>query len=117
MSVPVFDGESTEELHEHYDPDGNFTGSTVVTRPGWSDDARAWALGLAMREAAQCHRGHDLIESLDYDFMWKPRLPSVCFACVALEAEVKKHEKDPHARAMLHSFEKVPRPKRKPKTK
>lgn len=117
MPIDVFDGEATEELHEHYDAAGEFTGSTVVTRPGWSEVARAWALGLALREDAQCPRGHDLTESLDEQWKWEPQLPYVCFACVAHEAAVKRHEKDPYHRAMLHTLKKVPRPKPKPRRK
>ena len=108
--MPVFDGEPTEELHEHYDAEGTFTGSTVVTRPGWTDDARAWALGLAEREAAQCSRGHDLTESLDDAWKWLPLPPAVCNACVALDSAVEAHKTDPRHRAMLHSLQKVPRP-------
>lgn len=113
MPLSTFDGEPVEQLHEHYDADGNHTGSTVVTVPGWTSDDRAWALGLSIREAAQCPRGHDLTESLDYGWKWEPQPPAVCFACAALEGSVKKHEKDPHARAMLHSLRKVKRPKPK----
>jgi hypothetical protein len=114
VPLPTFDGEPVEHLHEHYDPDGNLTGTTVVTVPGWTADDRAWALGLALRESAECPRGHDLTESLDYDsWKWVPQPPAICFACAALEATVDKHKKDPHARSMLHSLHKVPRPKPK----
>lgn len=113
MPLSTFDGEPSEELHEHFGPDGNLTGSTLVTRPGWSDDDRAWALGLALREADRCPRGHDLAESTDWEFQWVPQPPLVCLACVALESAGKKHDKDPRARAMLHPLKKVPRPKRK----
>jgi len=52
VPLPTFDGEPVEHLHEHYDPDGNLTGTTVVTVPGWTADDRAWALGrLAQRQA------------------------------------------------------------------
>lgn len=115
MPLDVFDGEPTEELHEHYDPDGNLTGSTVVTRPGWSDDARAWALALSLREANQCPRGHDLAESLDPAWKWDPLPPAVCNACVAEGASIDKHQKDPRHRAMLHIVKKVPRPQPKKK--
>lgn len=118
MPVDVFDGEPTEELHEHYDPAGNLTGTTIVTRPGWSDEARAWALGLSLRQAHLCPRGHDLVDSLAIDDngdpVWKfvPDLPLVCFACEAMDTSVEKHAKDPRHRAMLHSVHKVPRPPR-----
>lgn len=111
MPLSTFDGEPTEELHEHYDAEGNLTGSTVVTRPGWSDDDRAWALGLALREANQCPHGHDLSESTDYDYRWVPEPPIVCLACVALEAAAKANAKHPQHRAMLYRLNKRPRPK------
>ena len=73
-------------------------------------------MALSMREAAQCPRGHDLTESLNYEaWKWVPAPPAVCHACVALDGAEKKHEKNPHHRAMLHSLHKVPRPKPKRK--
>lgn len=36
-----------EEVHEHFDADGNFTGTTVVTRESlWDDASRARAIRL-----------------------------------------------------------------------
>ena len=112
MPLSTFDGEPTEHLQEHYDAEGNPTGSTIVTVPGWTDRDRAWALGLAEREAAQCPRGHHLPDSLDDQWQWVPDDPYVCLACVALDAAMKAHEKDPDHRAMLHTLTKKPRPKR-----
>ena len=74
-----------------------------------------WALGLAKREANRCPRGHDLAESTNYDFMWIPQPPVICYACLASEAAVKEHEKDARHRAMLHPLKKAPRPKPKKK--
>ena len=112
MPLSTFDGEPT--VHEHYDAAGVLTGTTLV--PGWTDEDRAWALGLALNEANRCPRGHDLVESLSDDWRWVPDLPLVCNACVALDAAVKRTEKDHRHRAMLHRLTKVPRPKRsKPK--
>ena len=116
MPLSTLDGEPSEEVHEHYDPDGNLTGTTVVTRPGWSEEDRAWALALTLRESAQCSRGHDLTESLDDAWKWLPLPPAVCNACVALDSAVEAHKNDPRHRAMLHSLQKVPRPP-KPKRK
>ena len=116
MPLSTFDGEPTTQVHEHHDADGNLTGTTVVTVPGWTDEDRAWALGLALREANQCPRGHDLAEALSDEWKWVPDLPLVCNACEALGASVKRAEKDPRHAAMLHRLTKVPRPKRsKPK--
>lgn len=112
MPLSVFDGEPTEALHEHYDPDGNLTGSTIVTTPGWSDEDRAWALGLALRDANRCPGcGGDLHETLDYDYRWVPEPPVKCLRCVGLHAASKGFEKDPDRRAILHTVKKVPRPK------
>lgn len=112
MDLLTFDGEPSEELHEHYDAAGNLTGSTVVTRPGWSDESRAWALGLATREANECRRcGGDLHETLDDDYMWRPLPPAICKRCVGLRNAAKKHEKHDDAASMLHLVEKVAKPK------
>ena len=62
-----------------------------------------------------CPRGHDLAESTNYDVMWVPQPPVVCFACLALDDAAKAHENDPRHRAMLHLLVKKPRPKRSPK--
>lgn len=113
MPLSTFDGETSEALHEHYDADGNLTGTTVVVTPGWSDTDRAWALALAQREAAQCPRGHDLADSLDPQWRWEMNDPAVCLACVAMDEGAKRYEKHPQHRAMLHSVRKVPRPKKR----
>lgn len=81
--------------------------------PGWSDDSRAWALGLALREANQCPRGHDLTESSNTDWRWKANEPIVCLACSALNSEMKRHEKNPMHQSQLFSVRKVPAPKRR----
>lgn len=109
MPLDVFDGEPI--VHEHYDADGNLTGSTVI--PGWSDDARAWALGLALREAHECPRGHFLPESSHTDWRWKADEPLVCFACSALNSEMTKHKDDKLLHSQLFSVHKVPAPKKR----
>lgn len=114
MPLSTFDGEPQEQVHEHYDAEGNATGTTVVTIPGWSIEDQAWALALQLREAAQCPRGHDLSESLAADsneFLWQPNPPIVCKACVGLEQSVKASEKHEHRRSMVHSVKKVSKPK------
>lgn len=115
MPLSVFDGEDHIEVHEHYDPDGNLTGTTVVTKPGWSDENRAWALGLTLREANRCPGcGGDLHETTDPDYRWVPDTPITCLRCVGLSAASKATEKtDPHHRQILHTVRKVPRPKPK----
>jgi hypothetical protein len=113
VPLSTLDGRPTEQLHEHFDAEGNFIGSTVVSVPGWTSDDRAWALGLTEYEATRCPRGHNLAESLDKEWKWIPDPPVVCFACVALDNTVKAYENHPEHRAMLHSLHKVPRPKPK----
>lgn len=114
MPLSTFDGETSQELHEHFDPDGNPTGTTVVSRPGWSEDDRTWALALTLRDASHCPGcGGDLAETTDYDYRWVPEKPVVCFRCVGSQAAVKATEKDPWHRAMLHPVKKVPRKRRR----
>ena len=113
MPLSVFEGESTEELHEHYDPDDNPTGTTVVTRPGWSEDNRAWALGLALHEEHQCPRGHDLAESSSDEWNWVPLDAITCLACAALNSAADRDKDNPLRRANLYAVKKVPRPKRR----
>lgn len=82
----------------------------------WNDEERAWMLGLALREAAECRRcGGDLAETLDYAWTWRPQPPLVCLRCVALQAAEQSSGKHPHAAAMIHRVEKAPRPQRKRK--
>lgn len=116
--MSTLDGEPSQELHEHYDADGNPAGWTVVTRPGWSPEDRAWALGLALREATQCPHGHDLAEQLADDadqWIYVPTKPITCHACVASAAGVKKFEKHPDRHALLFGVERRPKPTRKRK--
>ena len=83
----------------------------MVTIPGWSPEDRAWALALALREAAECPRGHDLTESSHTDWLWKADEPLVCLACVALDAGMDRQKDSPIRRAQLHSVHKYPAPK------
>jgi len=103
------DGEPT--IREHYDADGRLTGTTVV--PGWTDEDRAWALALTLREANRCPHGHDLTESLDTEhWRYEPEPPAVCNACLVLNAAVTSYEKDPRHRSMLFAVTKRTRVKR-----
>lgn len=118
MPLAVFDGEPSVETHEHYDVAGNLTGRTVVTRHSdWGADGRAWALGLAAREAAECRKcGGDLNETTDYEaWRWLPQPPVVCLRCVALAEDERKHKDHVQRAGMIHRVAKAPRPKRKPK--
>jgi hypothetical protein len=111
----MFDGEPSTQLHEHYDPAGTLTGTTVVTVPGWTDEDRAWALGLQLRDDHLCPRGHDLTDSTDERWRWVPQAPVVCHACVAVEQEAKRRAKDPDHRSMLFPVKKVPQRQPRPK--
>jgi hypothetical protein len=83
VSPRKLNGWTPAERHEHYDPDGNLTGYTVVTRePEWSDDDRNRLLALARFEGETCH-GCGYHESLtDPDgpnvFMPATRVCPVC---------------------------------------
>jgi hypothetical protein len=115
----MFDGAPTTETHEHFDPDGNLTGRTVVTVDSpWDETARAWALGLTMREAVECRRcSGDLSETTDYGWQWVPSPPTVCLRCVALQAAESSYAKHPHRGAMSYRVTKRQRPQRKPKSR
>lgn len=92
----------------------------MVTRESdWDADARAWALGLALREADECQRcGGDLHETLDYDaWKWEPQPPAVCLRCLALTTDREKYAKHPERAGMIHLVAKKPRPPKKPKPK
>ena len=91
------------------------TGTTLV--PGWTDEDRAWALGLSLRESMLCPHGHDLAESADYEaWRWDAADPLICWACVAQNSAIERSAKHPYHRSMLHAVHKRPRPKRpKPK--
>ena len=117
MPLPVFDGAPSTEVHEHYDAAGNLTGRTVVTRESdWDADARAWAIGLLMREAAECKRcGGDLNETLDYEWKWEPQDPLVCLRCVGLQEAQKRSKDHPQRGGMIHRVEKRHRPQPKKK--
>lgn len=82
----------------------------------WDDDERAWMLGLAAREAAECKRcGGDLVETTDYANRYVPKPPIVCFRCVALHTSEETHSKDPNRPGMIHLTQREDRPQRKTK--
>jgi hypothetical protein len=92
MSLRRFDGWEPAEVHEHQYEDGRLIRTVVTRESEWDEDERAWMLGLALREAAECHRcGGVLAETTDYDFRWIPTPPTVCLKCVALRADEEAH--------------------------
>lgn len=111
MPLSTFDGQPTIEVHQHYSPDDKLTGTTVVTRPGWSDTDRAYALGLAAREAGECRRcGGDLNETLDDRWKWMPLPPVVCHRCVGMRHSEHQQKDHPYHASMIHQVAKVPNP-------
>lgn len=111
----MFDGAPHLEVHEHFDAEGNPAGRTVVTAESpWTAEARAWALGLTLREHADCRRcGGSLTETTDPAYAWEPSLPTVCFRCVALANSEKSQEKSPYRAGLIHHVHKKPKPKRR----
>ena len=99
-----------EEVHEHYDADGNFTGRTVVTRGSlWDDNSRARAMRLYEHNNAICRCGCGLPYAVSHD----PDQPfivdsEVCYAGRQLakvrEDETKKHENDPKWSVGRHHY-------------
>lgn len=115
ISLRTFEGWTPAEIHTiERDADGRVERIIVTRESEWDDEQRAWILGLAEREAAECRRcGGDLHETLDYQWSWKPRPPSVCLRCVALQAAEKAYATHPQHEAMIHTVVKTPRPQRK----
>ena len=113
----MFDGAPRREVHEHFDADGNLTGRTVVTvESPWTPEARAWALGLALREHAECRKcGGSLAETTNHEWAWEPTPPTVCFRCVALANAEKTHDASPYRAGLIHHVHKKQRPKLKPR--
>ena len=81
--------------------------------PGWTDEDRAWALGLALREAQQCPRGHYLPESSNDDWRWIADEPLICLACSAQHSAMERQKDSSVRSSQLFSVHKVPRPKPK----
>lgn len=106
-----FDGWEPAEVHEHT-YDGDRLIRTVVTRESeWDDDQRAWMLGLAERESAECKRcGGDLTETLDYGWKWEPQPPLVCMRCVGLHHSEEAHKDSPDRAGLIHLVAKKARP-------
>lgn len=61
------------EVHEHFDADGNLTGTTTVTRESpWDDESRARVLALAEYESSLCGCGcgQPLVSAMDPSQPW-----------------------------------------------
>lgn len=102
-------------MHTH-EYEGDRLVRTVVTREvEWDPDERAWMLGLAAREAAECRRcGGDLVETTDYEHnRYVLTDPTVCLRCVALHASEETYQKHPDRAGMMHHVQRQDRPQRK----
>ncbi|EFQ84710.1 hypothetical protein HMPREF0063_10051 [Aeromicrobium marinum DSM 15272] len=86
VSPRRFEGWEPEEVHEHFDQDGTFTGRTIVTRePEWDDEARRKVLAYAAYEHMKCQRGHHPSTGMDAT---KVRMvENARVACLDCEAE------------------------------
>lgn len=68
VSPRRFDGWEPDEIHEHYDAEGNLTGRTRVIREAeWNDEARGRAIRLAEYEASLCLCGCGLPVEVAHD--------------------------------------------------
>lgn len=75
-------------MHEHFDVDGNPTGTTVITRETeWDDDTRARVLEATAYEDMLCRCGCGL--PIDQAHVKQPFLvhDSICYASRALETK------------------------------
>lgn len=96
-------------MHEHYDANGDFTGTTVLTRESeWNDETRELALALTYLEDKTCSGcGNDLEKSLEPSHSWDVDDKTVCHACAALatvQRDVSEAHKDekPHRGRPMH---------------
>lgn len=81
-------GDEPSEVHEHFDADGNLTGTTVVTRePEWDDESRNLALDL-LEHDRMIHRGCGNHMSLSMDAGHARKVDhfrAVCEDCLAID--------------------------------
>ncbi len=83
-----FDGWTPQEVHEHFDVEGNLTGTTVVTRESaWDDVSRGRALALAEYEASlcPCGCGQPMEKAHDPKSVWVVEK----FTCMAAKAQAR----------------------------
>lgn len=87
-------GWEPEEVHEHYDAEGNFTGRSVVARePEWDDEQRAIVFGRIDYDAhvhQRCgnHVGRAMDPSLN---RLVDRVEFECLDCQAIDAARRKY--------------------------
>jgi len=101
MTPREFSGWVPAERHEHYDPDGNLTGYTIVERESRIDDGdRAELLGLARYEAELCMCGyHPSLTDPDAGNVFTPE-SRTCHVCGGMAVwqriEHEQQAKTPH---------------------
>lgn len=83
-------------MHEHFDAEDNFTGSTVITRQAeWDDESRELAMADSYLDAKACPGcGNDLEVSLQPGHSWDVDEDTVCYACAALTTVRRDSQKD-----------------------
>jgi hypothetical protein len=83
-------------VHEHFDADGNLTGTTVVTRESmWDDESRGRALRLAEFEAGKCPCGCGLPAKVSTSKTVGMTVDTfTCYASRALAMEKRKQRKE-----------------------
>lgn len=83
-------------MHEHFDPKGNLTGYTVVTRESlWDDESRGRALRLAEYEGGKCECGCGLPAEVANSPVPMKVDKFTCYASRALAAQ-KRADQDAH---------------------
>ena len=94
-------GDEPSEVHEHFDADGNLTGTTVVTRePEWDDESRNLALDL-LEHDRMIHGGcgNHMSESMDPNYARKvDHARAVCQDCRSIDlAREQWHRQSGHS--------------------
>lgn len=90
-------------MHEHFDADGNLTGTTVITRESeWDDETRERVLALAAHEDLICRCGCGLPMSQSHQ---KSPFLVDTYTCYAGRAVARrKREDEEKAKADPNSF-------------
>lgn len=84
---------------------GRLIRSVTVHDPEWTEEDLGWAFAERGNAAATCGGcGHYLDESTDPDVDWEVPLPTICFACRALEkAKAPYQEPDVEPGHLFHA--------------
>lgn len=89
-------------MHQHYDPDDNLTGYTIITRESpWDDESRRRALALAEYENSICQCGCGLPVDVAFDDAQAFKVDTIVCRAGKAKAQVERktreaHEKDPN---------------------